>query len=279
MGTEAGRQERSLETTASLAPRVSVVLATHRIDPFFPAAIASILEQTYRDFEFILVLDKGLRAERIALATEYAHDGRVRFLEAPPLGGLALALNLGIGEARGEYIARMDGDDISLPQRFEEQVRFLDAHPQVAVLGGRLQLIDEHGSNLDIPYKYYGTDRQIRRILPLRNPMPHPALMMRKAALMAVGGYKYGHASEDYELFLRMSRNPEIGFANLDSLVLLYRRHTQQGTNPEYFRRRFAEMGGFMFTEFLRSYSPKYLLGIFGIHPWTRRLRLLLRRS
>ncbi len=267
------------ESAVPAAPRVSVVLATHRVEPFFPEAIASVLSQTYRDFELLLVLDESLRSYRASLEAEYARDRRVRFVESPPLGGLSLALNLGIGAARGEFIARMDGDDISLPHRFEEQVRYLDAHPKVAVLGGRLQLIDEHSNVLSTPYPYYGTNRQIRRILPLRNPMPHPALMMRRSALVTVGGYKYGHASEDYELFLRMSRNPDWEFANLDSVVLLYRRHSQQGTSPEYFRRRFAEMGGYLFTELLRTRSPKYLLGISAIHPWARSLRKMLQRS
>jgi glycosyltransferase involved in cell wall biosynthesis len=265
-----------LDPVAERTPRVSVVLATNRIDPYLPAAFASILAQTYRDFEFLIVLESTLRQRRGELAELCRNDLRVRFLEGPPLGGLGLLLNLGIGEARGEYIARMDGDDISLPHRIEAQVRFLDDHPRVAVVGGRVELIDEHDQLLPKVFPFYETDREIRRVLPLRNPMPHPALMMRRSVLLSLGGYKYGNCSEDYELWLRMSRDSSIQFANLDSLLLRYRRHGAQVTNKAYFGQRFSDMAGFLLTEALRQRSLRYLLGMAALHPWSRTARGLL---
>jgi glycosyltransferase involved in cell wall biosynthesis len=249
-----------------------------REDPYLQAAVQSILGQTFRDFEFIIVIDANSTTLHDVLTNLGGGDARVRLLTSPALGGLGLALNLGIGEARGEFIARMDGDDISLPNRLAEQVAYLDAHPRVAVLGCRLQLIGSDSEKLPQEYKYYGSDREIRAILPMRNPLPHPGLMMRKAALYKVGGYKYGHSAEDHELFLRMARDPEIEFHNLDCVLLQYRRHPLQGTNAEFFKRRYVEVSGYLFTEFLRSHSPKYLLGMAVIHPWHRRLREVMKR-
>jgi glycosyltransferase involved in cell wall biosynthesis len=271
------REEKNIINRTSVvggnSPRVSVVMGIAREDAYLPAAIQSILTQTLTDFEFLIVVDANATTLQDAIATLTNGDARVRVLTSPSLGGLALALNLGIGAARGEYIARMDGDDISLPTRFAEQVAYLDDHPKVTVLGCRIELIGPDSVKLSQEYKYYGTDRAIRAILPMRNPLPHPGLMMRKAALYKVGGYKYGHSAEDHELFLRMSRDPEVKFHNLDATLLKYRRHPRQGTNASFFRRRFAEVSGYLFTEFLLRYSPKYLLGIVAMHPWGRWLR------
>lgn len=260
-------------------PRVSVVLAVDRSDPYLRQAVDSILEQSYSNFELLIIVNRKILSLLDEIKEIYKDEARIRLLETPALGGLAYALNLGIGEAQGEYIARMDCDDISLPDRFEHQVAYLDAHPRVAVVGGRLNLIDGQSKPLNINYPYYGTDREIRKILPIRNPMPHPALMMRKSVLYKVGGYKYGNSSEDYELFLRMSRDPDIEFANLDHVVLQYRRHCAQITNPCYYNRRFSDMAGYQVTEFLRSYHWKHLLGICVIHPWARKLRSLLTQN
>jgi glycosyltransferase involved in cell wall biosynthesis len=257
-----------------LAPKVSVVMAINRKDQYLKQAIESILTQQFQDFELIIIVDASAPQLKDALTSEYASYGRVRVIESPSLGGLALALNLGIGNARGEYIARMDGDDVSLPLRLAKQVRFLDEHPNTGVVGCQGMFIGPDSEDLQQWYPFYGSNESIRRILPFRNPMLHPALTFRKTTLYEVGGYKYGHSSEDYELMLRIARNPTVEFANLGELLFQYRRHGNQGTNEAYFKRRFPEMAGFLFTEFLRTCSPFYLAGMVAIHPWARRLRL-----
>jgi glycosyltransferase involved in cell wall biosynthesis len=258
-------------------PRVSVVMAIGRGDAYLGPAISSILSQSFQDFEFLIVVDAGIAEVREDLKREYGHLSKVRILESPSLGGIALALNLGIGRARGEYIARMDGDDISLPLRLERQVKYLDEHPNTAVLGCRVRLIGAESEDLRQTYSFYGSNRAIRRMLPLRSPMVHPALMIRKTALFAVGGYKYCHSAEDHEMYLRMARDPKLEFENLSEILFEYRRHDSQGTNDAFYKRRYSEMGGYLFTEFIRSHSPAYLVGIIGIHPWARRIRSLLK--
>jgi glycosyltransferase involved in cell wall biosynthesis len=260
-------------------PRVTVIMAVNRADEYLRSAVESILHQTFQEFDFLIIVDAGCRDLKDELDRLRAGDRRIKILEAPPLGGLALALNLGIAQARGEYIARMDGDDVSRPERLMEQVAYMDEHRDVAVLGCRVQIIDAHSEKVNRLYPYFQSDKDIRRVLPFRNPLPHPALMFRKSALFAVHGYKYGHASEDHEMFIRMARNPEMKFYNMDKTLFEYRRHDMQGSRlgPRT-RVCYLEISGFLFVEFLATHSPKYLFGMFAIHPWVRRARMVLRK-
>jgi glycosyltransferase involved in cell wall biosynthesis len=263
----------------SETPRVTVVMALNRVDEYLKPAVESVLQQTFRAFEFLIIVDAACRQRQEELRQLGAGDRRIRILEAPSLGGLAFALNMGVAEARGEYIARMDGDDISRPERFEEQVRYMDEHGDVAVLGCRVQLINARSEKVSRNYPYFQTDKDIRRVLPFRNPLPHPALMFRKSALFAVHGYKYGHACEDHEMFIRMARNPEMKFFNMDRVLFDYRRHDTQGTRlgPRT-RVCYVETSGFLFAEFLSTHSLKYLFGMFVIHPWVRKIRMVIRQ-
>jgi glycosyltransferase involved in cell wall biosynthesis len=253
-------------------------MAIYRVDAYLSAAIQSILQQTFSDFELLIVLDTRSHDMRDTILSLCVGDSRVKLLESPPLGGLALALNLGIAAARGEYVARMDGDDICLPDRLATQVRYMDDHPDVAVLGCKIQMIDEDGTKVARPYPFYETDRQIRDVLPLRNPMPHPALMYRKSVLLAIGGYKYAHSGEDWELFIRIARDKNRKFHNLDRVLFEYRRHAAQGTRPDLMRAVFLEAAAFLFSEFLRTGSPKYLLGMLLKFPPLLKTRNALRK-
>jgi glycosyltransferase involved in cell wall biosynthesis len=224
------------------------------------------------------MVDAGCRDLKEKILELCVGDIRVRILESPSVGGFAFALNMGIAESHGEYIARMDSDDISLPERFEEQVRYLDENKDVDVLGCRVRLIDSVSESLERSYPYFQSNRDIRRVLPFRNPLMHPALMFRKSVLLSVQGYKYGHTSEDHEMYIRMARNPKIGFYNLDKLLFEHRRHEMQGTGLGRIKASYVEISGFLFTEFLLTHSPKYLFGMFVIHPWVRRARMALRK-
>ncbi len=259
-------------------PRVTVLLPCHRPDEYLRLAIKSILDQSLKSLELIVITDWRLRGQEDAVLRFAAGDPRVRIVPSLRVGGLAAGLNLGISEARGEYIARMDGDDISLPERLATQAGYLDAHPDIAALGCRLEMMDEHGATLARPYPFYETDRDIRAVLPLRNPMPHPALMFRRDALLAVGGYKYAHSAEDWELFLRIARNKNRKLHNLDQVLVRYRRHAAQITRPQLTSAVFYETSGFLFTELLRTGSLKYVLAIVIKLPWVVRTRLALRR-
>lgn len=147
-------------------PRVSVLMGVNRADSFLGPAIKSILNQTFQSFEFIIMVDAGCVDVKQRIRELSAGDSRVRILESPSVGGFAFALNLGIAESRGEYIARMDGDDVSRPERFEEQVRYLDENKDVDVLGCRIQLIDTNSDFVERNYPYFQSNKEIRRVLP-----------------------------------------------------------------------------------------------------------------
>ncbi len=264
--------------SANNSPRVSVVMAVNRIDAFLGPAMESVLNQTFKEFEFLIIVDAscpGLMSKVLGFG---AGDDRIKILTARLGGGLAFSLNMGIAESKGEYIARMDGDDVSRLERLQAQVQYLDENPDVDVVGCRVQLIDVNSEKVKRNYPYFKTNEQIRRVLPFRNPLPHPALMFRKSALLAVQGYKYGHHSEDHEMFIRMARNPKVKFYNLDQVLYEYRRHALQATHADRMKWHYAEVSGFLYTEFLLTHSPKYLFGMFVIHPWIRKTRLAFRK-
>ncbi len=265
--------------THERAPRLSVVMGVKRVDGYLQPAIASILAQSFTDFEFLILVDAADGAVVDAVKALAKEDGRIRVIESPPLGGFAFALNLGISLANGTYIARMDADDLSRPERFREQVAYLDQHPAVGVVGCRVQLIDADSQAVHRAFPYFQSDPEIRRVLPFRNPLPHPALIFRKTALLAVQGYKYGHTSEDHEMFIRMARDPGMEFFNLDQTLFEYRRHGLQATRlGPRMRVSFIEISGFLFSEFLATHSIKYLFGMWIIHPWVRGARMVFRK-
>ena len=261
------------------APRVSVLMALNRMDAYLEPAIASILDQSFRDFEFLIIVDSSCPGLTERVQYLGRGDERIKILHADIGGGAAFSRNLGITDARGEYIAIMDGDDISHPERFEDQVEHLDTHPDICVVGCRVQMIDENSNKIARAFRFFQTNEQIRSVLPYRDPLPNPGLMLRRSTVIGVQGYRYGHSgAEDYEMFIRMARNPKIKFHNLDKVLLDYRRHSLQLTDPSKMKWRFADISGFLFTEFLLTHSPKYIFGMLILHPWTRRLRLKCRK-
>jgi glycosyltransferase involved in cell wall biosynthesis len=267
------------EQTLDSAPRVSVMMALNRMDGFLQPAIESILDQTFSNFELLVIADSSCPGltERVLECGQ--GDSRIRIIPARIGGGVAFSRNLAIAEARGEYIAVMDGDDVSRPERLRLEVEYLDSHPDVVVVSGRMQMIDQDSREIRRPYPFFQTDKEIRRVLPYRLPVPHAASMFRKTALIEVQGYKHDHSgAEDYEMIIRMARNPGMKFYNLDCTVLDYRRHPSQLTHTNRMRHQYADISGFLYTEFLRTHSPKYILGMLILHPWARRARLSMRK-
>ena len=153
-------------------------------------------------------------------------DRRVRVLSNDSHVGLRAALNQAWRVARGQYIARLDADDVALPDRLARQVEFLDGHPAVAAVGGAMVTIDS-GGRRGSTVRYATTDKGIRATLERRNCIAHPTVMMRRSALEEVGGYRIDQA-EDYDLWLRLAERWEL--ANLSEPVTLYRLHRGQGS-------------------------------------------------
>lgn len=212
-------------------PEVSVVMVVCNVDRFLAEAIESILGQTFKDFEFIVV-DFGSSDKSKTIVSNYAaRDSRIRFYEIPHCG-LAEARNAGCFLAQGRYIAIMDADDVSLPDRLLWEVDFMQKHPEVGVLGGAKEWVDAAARRLFVngdPIE----DHEIRSALALRCAFCQPTVLIRKEAFVFVGGYRPAFApAEDYDLWLRIAEHFRL--ANLKQVVLRYRIHPHQVS----FRRR-----------------------------------------
>jgi hypothetical protein len=209
----------------SAPPLVSVVLAVFDGGKYVADALDSILGQGFGDFECIVIND-GSTDNTAGILQDYAQRDDRLVVVHQENRGLIAALNRGCQLVRGQYIARLDADDISVPDRFAKQVDFLARHPAVAVLGGALKLITPTGVSF-YEWQCPLDDRQIKEALQRGNCMRHSAIMMRKDAFEATGGYRraFLHA-EDYDLWLRMAERFEM--ANLPDVLVHCRVHPHQ---------------------------------------------------
>jgi len=202
-------------------PRVSVLMPAYNAERYIAEAVRSILDQTFCDFQLVVV-DDGSSDNSTHLVRQCAeHDPRIILIRNGSSRNICNALNRGIEEARGEYVARMDADDWSYPDRLMQQVAFMDAHPDVVVSGGSIEICDGDLKPLNIR-TYQQNDEDIRRRLFRHSPFAHPAVIYRTAAARAVGGYNPALAdAEDYDFFLRLGSHGH--FANLRDLLLRLR--------------------------------------------------------
>ena len=204
-------------------PVASVLLPVFNGQKYLEEAIESVLNQTFTDFDLLLLDDGSTDGSRALMERYAAKDGRCRVYSWPNRGIVA-TLNAGIGLAMGEYIIRMDSDDICLPHRFEKQIRFLVDHPRCVVVGSRVTWIDPEGMPLRIAGNVASHEEIDAENMKGGQVLHHPSVVMRRDALAASGGYREGfrHA-EDLDLFLRLA---EIGqLANLPEVLLSYRQH------------------------------------------------------
>jgi glycosyltransferase involved in cell wall biosynthesis len=183
-------------------PKVSVISTVLNGERFFERAVDSILGQHYDDFEWVLVDDGSTDHTAEMLGDLAARDSRVRLL-TPGRLGRPKALNLATENARGEYIANHDFDDISYPSRLALQADFLDRHPEVGVLGGHYLLVDERrGERYE--RRPPESHEQIAQAMASRIPLAHTVVMFRKQAWRDAGGYPDVSDLEDYRLFIEM---------------------------------------------------------------------------
>ena len=204
-------------------PRVSCLLPVFNGEKYLDEAIASILDQSLTDFELIVVDDGSTDSTASRLFDAARRDGRVRILQKAN-GGIVSALNAGLAQCRAAYVARMDADDVSTPDRFAFQADYLDRRSECVLVGGlaRSEALQGRIVRQSTGGRYQKTDLSV--FPPKIAVSVHPLIMVRRAALEAIGGYRdaYPHA-EDYDLFIRLSRYGTID--NPAREVLFYRRH------------------------------------------------------
>lgn len=204
-------------------PRISCLLPVYNGEEFLEEAIGSILSQTFRDFELVVVDDGSRDSTPDILARLAAEDPRLRVIRQEN-GGIVAALNAGLKACRGEYVARMDADDVALPHRFQFQLDYLDAHPGCVLVGGVARSVSPDGKDVSRTTGGRHKRTDLTCFPPKIAVSMHPLITVRRDALVAVGGYRsdFPHA-EDYDLFIRLSKLG--GIDNPDEDVLIYRRH------------------------------------------------------
>ncbi|QDT57890.1 Putative glycosyltransferase EpsE [Stieleria bergensis] len=210
-------------------PIVSVLMAVHNGMPHLPLAIESIQQQTFADWEMIVV-DDGSTDESANCIAKYAVADRRIHLVRQSNQGLTPSLNHASKLARGSFLARMDADDVAMPTRFEQQVAFLCNHSDVIAAGAGLLLIDPDGDPLGTQVVSADHDQIIQQLFQGQGALPHPTAMMVAEAFEQVGGYDESFTkAQDLDLWLRLSAIGKL--ANLSEPLLQYRLHVNSITS------------------------------------------------
>jgi len=219
-------------------PRVSVVMPVYNGERFLAEAVESVLASDYKDFELLILVDGGttdgsaLEAARLA-----AKDSRIRVVEHPHAAP-SIARNIGLHEARGEFVANLDSDDAMFPDRLGRQVAYLDRHPEVVAVGSRALIVDTVNRPVRVGVRAYTHEQIDGAHLDGRGgTIMNPTATFRKAAAMKIGGYSADllTTGEDHDFWLRLA---EVGrLENLPDVLIRYRIHDKNasigGTNSD----------------------------------------------
>lgn len=224
-------------------PKVTVLMPVYNGEKYLHKAINSILSQTFQDFEFLIVND-GSTDNSLEIIISY-QDDRIRVINNVNNLGISQSLNKGLNLAQGEYIARMDCDDISLPNRLCTQVDFLNCNPEIIVVGSYMELIDSEGYKTEQQYLYPLTNENIIYSMLYSNPLGHPSVMFRRKEVIKIGGYRLKKewnnlSTEDYDLWLRLAIH-NYALANIPECLIYYRDHPDSLTRLAFAHSNFSE--------------------------------------
>lgn len=219
-----------MKSSDNINPCISVIMSIYN-EPsdWLLLSIDSILNQTYKDFEFIIINDNPKRLDNDKIIEEYlSKDERIKIIKNDTNIGLTKSLNKGLKAARGKYIARMDADDIALPYRFEKQIDFLESNSGCIVLGSNVIFIGKKGKS-----KLPLSNTDIKQFMLIDNPMYHPTVIFRNSIIKENGLY-YDESckfSQDYNFWCRLIQYGE--FKNLSTPLLKYRFSNSQITKTK----------------------------------------------
>lgn len=252
---------------AAAAPVVSVLIALYNTnETHLREAIDSILGQSFADFE-LLLLDDGSTEPRVERVVGEYRDPRIRYLRNPENLGISPTRNRLLDLARGKYVAIMDHDDVSLPDRFEKQVAYLDAHPDVGVVSGHY----EYFENRDGVVRWPEEDEDIRQMLMLECAVSHSAAMMRKRVLFdhRIRYEAKFSPAEDYGLWCQLL--PFTRFHNIPEVLLRYRVHA---ANCSAVQSAKMERGSQAVRSFARANNPALYDMVYGNVTCVTRVKL-----
>lgn len=196
-------------------PTVSVVIRAFNCDKYIGLALESILAQTFQEFEIIVVDDNSTDQTEAILQTYAQHDRRIKIFKNVTNQGPVKTMNIGLRQARGKFIAVQDADDLSLPHRLKTQVNFLNAHPNIALVGGGSIGIDEEGEQIEITHwpRHRMGPEEVKKYLEDGHTFAHSSMMFRWACIEAIGFYdEFFSAAHDYDMLTRMANEFDVTY-------------------------------------------------------------------
>lgn len=204
---------------------VSILIPIHNAEKYLDEAIVSVAKQTYKKIE-IICIENGSEDNSLVLLKNYSKIYKHLKVIHLKKASLSDALNKGINKSQGEYIARMDADDISHPKRIEKQIKFLKKNKSVSIVGTNINLIDHQGNfvrKIYYPLKF----KDLKKKLEVDSYIAHPSVMMRKEIFKQLKGYRFQFCpAEDYDLWLRAIHHFKI--ENMKEFLLNYREHSSK---------------------------------------------------
>lgn len=214
-------------------PRLSILMPVHNEASYLPAALHSLIRQTFSEWELIVV-DDGSTDDTPSILAKYAHNDHRIMVIRQDGGGLVTALNVGLAACRAPLVARMDGDDICHPRRLEHQVAYLDSNPDVGLVACNFRHFPRpHLKQGMLAYESWqnslGSHDLILRDRFIESPFVHPSIVTRRTVINAVGGYRDMGWPEDYDLWLRMA-DAGVCFARLPEKFFFWRDHPERAT-------------------------------------------------
>lgn len=244
----------------TIAPTISVLMPVYNGEKYLVEAIESILNQTYSDFEFIIIDDCSTDGSYLILQDYARKDKRVKLFRNEVNNKLPKTLNFGILQACGKYIARMDQDDISLPERFAKQVEFMESNPDIGVCGTGFQMFTFDVNNVLYTINHLANNNAIRVKLFFKEcVIAHPTVFIRTIVFRDNNysyNVEYSDLAEDYELWSRLARHG-VKFHNLQEILLFYRLSENQITTV--YAQKIQDSSQVIIESNVRYFFDKYL--------------------
>lgn len=244
-------------------PKISVVISVYNGEKYIKEAVESILNQTFSDFELIIVNDASTDKTPQIIESYAKKDLRIKVIHNENNLRIAKSLNKAVSCAQADVIARMDGDDISLPERFEKQYALLQSDKKMGVVGCNMITIDKDGNEQG--RRRYSTDSEFLKQSIFRySPFPHPATMIKKKFFLKIGGYNhYLVPTEDIDLWIRLGKICD--FSNVDEYLFKYRVLESSASHARLIRLELKTIFVRMYAVVYHGYTPTFMDILYNI--------------
>jgi len=238
---------------------ISVLLCTNEVNSRLYEAMDSILNQDFQEIELILVFNNLTEDLILEVKNHYQYYSQIVYLENN-INYVNFSINQGLSVAKGEFIARMDADDISYRNRLLVQYNFLKKNSNILMCGSWINIINDQGQTVDV-IRYPTSNKSIRRQLIYRNPICHPSTMYRKKIVLDSGGYINSIFAEDYDLWVRLATKKDHHFANIPEPLLGYRQISSG--KARFSPIAYKSVATTQFSQFLSTGNVLWLIGSF----------------